>query len=104
MTSLFFNELLKVMDMEKTAVDIRRIQNLSRAQSPGIKLLSGQNTGKPFKPVFNTNTMPPKGPLANTFKNPTTTQPNFPYMKPTYKGGLRDASVATPSATPNMQV
>jgi hypothetical protein len=87
MYSTFYPELLKNLRLEKTAVDLRKVQNLSRAQSPEIKLLSNTNTGKPIKPVFN-----------------NTPSPNFPYQKPQYKGGLRDTGVNMPSATPNMQI
>jgi hypothetical protein len=87
MYEIFYSEILKSLQLEKTAVDLRKVQNLSRAQSPGIKLLSSSNVGKPIKPVFNNST-----------------NPNFPYQKPQYKGGLRNMGVNTPSATPNMQV
>lgn len=83
----FYSEILRTLHLEKIAVDLRKVQNLSRAQSPGIKLLSNTNVGKPIKPIFNNSP-----------------NPNFPYQKPQYKGGLRDSGVNMPSATPNMQV
>lgn len=98
MTSIFYDELMKI------AVEMRSIQHLSRSTSPGIKLLGASNVGKPIKPVFDVPKSNPL-PIFNS-KGPTVQKmnPSFPYQKPAMKGGLRDASVATPSATPNMQV
>lgn len=98
MTSFFYTELVK------TAVEMRSIMHQSRAASPGIKLLSASNTGKNLNPTFQI----PQSNLKPVFnsKGPTISkpQPNFPYQKPAMKGGLRDSTIAKPSATPNMQV
>lgn len=98
MTSFFYTELTKI------AVEMRSLAHQSRASSPGIKLLSASNTGKPVNPVFDVPNANPK-PIFNS-KGPSISKPmpNFPYQKPAMKGGLRDSTVAKPSATTNMQV
>ena len=98
MTSFFYTELTKI------AVEMRSIQHQSRAASPGIKLLNSSSIGKPQVPVFDVPNANPK-PIFNS-KGPSISKPmpNFPYQKPAMKGGLRDSTVAKPSATPNMQV
>ena len=99
MTSFFYTELTRI------AVELRSIQHQSRASSPGIKLLSASNTGKNLNPTFDVPNANPK-PLFNS-KGPAIggkPMANFPYQKPAMKGGLRDATIAKPSATPNMQV
>lgn len=91
----FFTELMDGLD--KTAFDMRKVDNPSRAQMPAIKLLSNSNTGKNINPSFNTQMKGPASPapLSN---------PNFPYQKPGSKMGLRDSSVNKPSVTPNSQI
>ncbi len=99
MTSFFYTELTKI------AVEMRSLSHQSRASSPGIKLLSASNTGKNLNPTFDVPNANPK-PLFNS-KGPAIggkPMANFPYQKPAMKGGLRDATIAKPSATPNMQV
>ncbi len=91
----FFETLMD--GLEKSAFDMRKIDNPSRGKLPAIKLLSNTNTGKNIKPNFNTQMNGPMG-------KPPTPNPNFPYQKPAMKMGLRDTSVAKPSVTPNSQI
>lgn len=99
MTSFFYTELIK------QAIDMRATQQPSRAAMPGIKLLNSSSIGKPLKPIFNTPNSNPKPTFSSTGQPQIgKPMPNFPYQKPAMKGGLRDQSIASPSATPNMQV
>jgi len=98
MISHFYQELVKM------SIDVRATQQLSRATSPGIKLLSASNKAKNLNPTFQVSQSNPK-PIFNS-KGPSISKPmpNFPYQKPAMKGGLRDSTMAKPSATANMQV
>jgi hypothetical protein len=92
----------------KYAIDIRATQNMSRLgekslgltrKSPGLNLLSAQNTGKQLKPVFS-STKPTQLPLLGpTGPKSTPNNSNFPYIKPTNSVGTRTISNPLPSTS-----